>query len=429
MSRNRSRFTDLSLPVDFRYTDMSGSLISSKSGAWTDTMGEFMTDEVTPEYFSKRKRGQFLSVNPLYQSTETFISSATGETMWSVGYNGTFYYKMYFSGHVAASFWSYTMGGDFFPAYTGTYPSWPDKSAIEVEALANARSRGFDMGTFAAEWTKTLDLILNFRKRTLKRAERVQDAVVRKYNRGNRLPLDAGAAFAETWLEARYGHRLLAYDMAAVHKAINRLNSMQAPLTRGYATENSVSYAVPVNHTVPAAYLRSVGPGISTPLHGIATGTFVQEATREVRSGAILSASLQDIISIDPLVTAWEVLPFSFIADWFLNIGDILQAFSPFASEALQGAWVTETETVTNTCICVPGTTGNPTSGWYYLPDNSIPYTLVTQSQTRTRSTASPSTYLAFRMDLNPEKILDLSSIFLSRYAGILKNILKSTRI
>jgi hypothetical protein len=49
----------------------------------------------------------------------------------------------------------------------------------------------------------------------------------------------------------------------------------------------------------------------------------------KVRYDALLDnglyLSLQDVGVTDPLTTAWELLPYSFVVDWFLGIGDFLE--------------------------------------------------------------------------------------------------------
>jgi len=47
-------------------------------------------------------------------------------------------------------------------------------------------------------------------------------------------------------------------------------------------------------------------------------------------------------VSLDPLLTAWEVIPYSFVIDWFFNIGSNIQAYSPFASGDLLWSGVAE---------------------------------------------------------------------------------------
>lgn len=41
----------------------------------------------------------------------------------------------------------------------------------------------------------------------------------------------------------------------------------------------------------------------------------------------------------DPLGVAWELIPFSFVADWFTNIGDILSAYTALRSFSFTACW------------------------------------------------------------------------------------------
>lgn len=43
---------------------------------------------------------------------------------------------------------------------------------------------------------------------------------------------------------------------------------------------------------------------------------------------------------INPAVVLWEVVPFSFVVDWFANVGDYLQGFSDFAGFTLGSSYV-----------------------------------------------------------------------------------------
>jgi len=45
---------------------------------------------------------------------------------------------------------------------------------------------------------------------------------------------------------------------------------------------------------------------------------------------------------VNPLSVAWELVPFSFIVDWFVNVGDILESYSDFQGLELRDAYYTK---------------------------------------------------------------------------------------
>jgi hypothetical protein len=40
-------------------------------------------------------------------------------------------------------------------------------------------------------------------------------------------------------------------------------------------------------------------------------------------------------------VTVWELVPWSFVVDWFVNVGDWIQAVTPNPSVTVKGSWTT----------------------------------------------------------------------------------------
>jgi len=76
-------------------------------------------------------------------------------------------------------------------------------------------------------------------------------------------------------------------------------------------------------------------------------GSVAVRSTVVSRYSSASSAMLQ-AIGINPLVTAWELIPMSFVADWFLNIGDYIAAhFS--SNRAVQTAACTAIKTNSTT--------------------------------------------------------------------------------
>jgi len=65
-----------------------------------------------------------------------------------------------------------------------------------------------------------------------------------------------------------------------------------------------------------------------------------QSSIVECRAGVGAVAVGREVAFADPLVTAYEITPFTFILDWFLNLGQAIEAWSPFAGTEWKYFWV-----------------------------------------------------------------------------------------
>ncbi len=54
---------------------------------------------------------------------------------------------------------------------------------------------------------------------------------------------------------------------------------------------------------------------------------------------------------LNPLVIAWEIVPFSFVVDWFVNVGQVMQGFSDFAGMTAQYQYCTRSATYQRTVL------------------------------------------------------------------------------
>jgi len=50
---------------------------------------------------------------------------------------------------------------------------------------------------------------------------------------------------------------------------------------------------------------------------------------------------------VNPLSVAWEAVPFSFVVDWFANVGQCLSAMTDFAGFSVTRSWTTDRLTMT----------------------------------------------------------------------------------
>jgi hypothetical protein len=93
----------------------------------------------------------------------------------------------------------------------------------------------------------------------------------------------------------------------------------------------------------------------------------------------------------------WEIIPFSFVVDWFANIGGLINALNPNPSYKTLGSWLVSTTTVT--CYGTITVT---------LPDSSTntgSFSIVRTIKERTPDVRE--SFLSFDANLSIPKLLD----------------------
>lgn len=188
-------------------------------------------------------------------------------------------------------------------------------------------------GTILGEGKETLEmLLLNLRRlREAYRAVRHGDLrslrrVIQGYHKGSWRPATAG----NLWLEFRYGLMPLFHDIHDVmmdwhrtNKKIHKLYRMSFghgdTITNGFTTLGSGASLYTYAIAGKVTFTRSHRYGfVMSDEDGYAT--FNGGSFRPVSDWKELATAF-----LNPVATAWELVPFSFVADWFVNVGDILQ--------------------------------------------------------------------------------------------------------
>jgi len=201
-------------------------------------------------------------------------------------------------------------------------PSLPEAPVL-TQAIANLRGDLWDIGTTAAEFGKTVKLVVAAGA-SIRRAQDFILKVMGARKRGRRLSArEFMDEFSRLWLEGRYGWRPLYYDLLAAQEAYERLG--KGLVVRRGAARASKSL---VSSGVHASAL----PGSFGDVARINRRTTFTVSVRGFCGGYL---DLDKPVSIDPLVTGWEVIPYSFVIDWFFNIGSNIQAYSPLAAGKL----------------------------------------------------------------------------------------------
>lgn len=343
-----------------------------------------MTDVITPDYYKRVKEGK-LPVNP-----------CTSEQRETVGGVGRFYFYSYLDRETtnpdlrarSENVLIYDGALPLTAPFGSLNPPPINTGALMTEAVARARSELWDVGTTAAEMGKTVSMIMGLQRKNFKRMDKILLEMTSR-KRASRANL-AGLAdeFSQLWLSGRYGWRPLAYDYQNAQSAIEKTLSGLFVHTRKYASETT-SLSHESNWTKLAQNVEY---------------RWTTMSTRTARAFVGMEAS-GAAAYIDPLVTAWELVPFSFVIDWFFNIGANISAYSPTATGKVAWAGVSnEIETVRTLEYRHTGTTT-------YTEKQVQPFSTITRSYNRGPET--PGVSFAFRPNFDGFKAADLMALTL----------------
>jgi hypothetical protein len=165
-------------------------------------------------------------------------------------------------------------------------------------------------------------------------------------NRYKRSAPSLAKALADTYLEFHFGVQPLVDDVAQVIADADRFRFVEYPVSAS-AHEKFQGAS--------STFTPFIGLWASTPSASqgiVSNGTYSVRYKGAVKSGCSASGRLGHVQALrllpkDWLPTAWDLLPYSWIADYFANIGDILQALSFCFQDLTWGCKTIRTETVT----------------------------------------------------------------------------------
>lgn len=238
-----------------------------------------------PNYHQKLRSGQLLPMTPF---TQTTIKGSTWGYKDQVNTTGT---RIYFSdppGYIVKNGWILTK--DDLAAYIPTM-----NQTFVMEAAAKIYSNGWDALTFAAELKDCLRMFVNLAKYIL------DPSLPRKWRR-----------YSAAWLSYRYGWRPLLYDMDSFIDALIQLKDKRSRFSErvGYTTTTGASSFT------------------STYTQWYYEDTTINDLIEVSQRGSVVADIDIPTFQFNPLQTAWEVIPYSFVVDWFVNVGKALSALA-----------------------------------------------------------------------------------------------------
>lgn len=277
-----------------------------------------ITDTVTPNFFSLCRRGKFLPLNTveIVTTTETRVPGE-GDRNYQTITSGT--------------------GSPCFPKRVDSGPSWSLRpwlvalppvdddivEAVVTNAIADAKQSVFDLGTFLGELRETHEMmkanmlgVLDYGKRAAKDTRRRSIPASRRFD-----------AFNRRFLEFQFGWMPL---LGAFKDAKNALANQMA---EGFLVDGSSSATEPLEAEEYNEVPNFSSQGLLKETHTLTgTRTYRGKAYAEITNPARYRWGL------DPLVAGWELIRFSFVVDYFINVGNWVQAVTPFSGAELVGS-------------------------------------------------------------------------------------------
>lgn len=245
-----------------------------------------------PNFHRRRRKGELLPCTPFRQ----FRTNGSTKGVYDF-YTPVYYYKISEPGrnsHMTDWVVTEEMCAAELPTTYDVYVQ---------EAAARIYGQGHDTLTFLAELSDVHRMFENVGKRLL----RFPDLIPRKSWK------EIMKGTSSDWLQYRYGWRTLSYDLQDLNKALQDL-------------DNGIKrYSERCGNTYRTSRIEEW----ETTVTGIGTRYHAYEDLIEVGVRGTVTADVKiPKFQFNPLQTGWELIPFSFVLDWFVSVGKALSAIS-----------------------------------------------------------------------------------------------------
>lgn len=194
-------------------------------------------------------------------------------------------------------------------------PYYGDVVEAAKAAVVAANTSTYDLLTELGEAKETLAMVISI-LRAVRRPLEAYKAFERQLRKNKNLSKEKMfEALQSKWMEYRYAIMPAFYSVQDISKLVKeRNNAYKTDREKRVITHKNVTDVPLIN--APNSYLYQV-------LSGTTTVRAVGKARYDLSN---LNLRLFDQVGLNPFVTAWELIPFSFVVDWFVNVGDWVQA-------------------------------------------------------------------------------------------------------
>jgi len=136
---------------------------------------------------------------------------------------------------------------------------------------------------------------------------------------------------ADIWLELHFGWVPLVQDIGTSIGAIQRIDLG----ARRFKSSSST------NFTHPDSYVDIIGSVTEHVVRNYGQGKVTVKMVANYRMSNPNALLANQLGFVNPLSVAWEAVPFSFVVDWFSNVGQVLGACTDFVGLSLEDSYTT----------------------------------------------------------------------------------------
>jgi len=335
MDTNRTRINTnslVSLPIWSELKPVGGSF-AEQSGTRTlckNSVLDYMDDVVSSNFRKRIGSGEIIN-HPMFKAIDTRVAS--GGSYRSVLSDSS---EVRLAGTGSVTEWAMTRGA-FQPIVIDTSVDTSPRESAMLRAIAAIDSTPYAYSEDVFELTKTLEFLrspFSAIRRLAKDFRRSRDRKISVHGTAN--------AIASTWLEYRFGFMPLAITSSNLLKQFSE--GVTARATSEFRRKRRTARA-----TGSSGYQRS---GTSFQNYGSSTRTFdwTYVGNHNWRVGILYEVSnpINELHELSGLRfkelprTAWNLVPYTWLVDRFLNVSDAIQAITNLSDPNVNilAAWI-----------------------------------------------------------------------------------------